>query len=63
MRDAHGELPFLPERKNKIPKHHNKKEYNDFKCKEYEDVVENVLLMRIKRYIKPLTPPVNLKTS
>ena len=34
MRVAHGKLPFLPERKNKIPKHRNKKEYDDFECKE-----------------------------
>ena len=33
MRVVHGELAFLPERKNKIPKHHNKKQYDDFECK------------------------------
>ena len=37
MLNAHADLPFLPERRYKIPKHHNKKEYDDFECKEYED--------------------------
>ena len=35
----HADLPFLPKRKYKIPKQHNKKEYNHFECKEYEDMV------------------------
>ena len=34
--NAHADLPFSPERRYKIPKHHNKKEYDDFECKEYE---------------------------
>ena len=34
--NAHADLPFLPERRYKITKHHNKKEYNDFECKEYK---------------------------
>ena len=37
---AHADLPFLPERRYKIPKHHNKKEYDDFECKEYDDKVK-----------------------
>ena len=28
---------FSHERRSKIPKRYNKKEYNDFKCKGYED--------------------------
>ena len=35
----HADLSFLPERRYKIRKQHNKKEYNDFECKAYEDMV------------------------
>ena len=52
MRVAHGELPFLPERKNTIPKHHNKKEYNDFECKEYEDMVRKRVANAHKKVYK-----------
>ena len=54
MRVAHGELPFLPERKNKTPKHHNKKEYKDFKCKEYEDMVRKCDANAHKKVYKAL---------
>ena len=54
MRVAHGELPFLPERRNKIPKHHNKKEYNDFECKEYEDMVRKRVANAHKKVNKAL---------
>ena len=52
VRVAHGELPFLPARKNKIPKHHNKKEYDDFECKEYEDTVKKCVVNAHKKVNK-----------
>ena len=52
MRVAHGKLPFLPERKNKIPKHRNKKEYDDFECKEYEDIVRKRVANAHKKVYK-----------
>ena len=52
MRVANGELAFLPEQKNKIPKHHNKKQYDDFECKEYEDIVRKRVANANKKVYK-----------
>ena len=46
---AHADLPFLPERRYKIPKHHNKKEYDDFECKEYDDKVKKDIAKERKK--------------
>ena len=50
----HADLPFLPKRKYKIPKQHNKKEYNHFECKEYEDMVRKRVANAHKKVNKAL---------
>ena len=59
---ADADLPFLPERRYKIPKLDNEKEINNIEFKEYEDKRKKILLKRIKRYIKPLISPMNPKS-
>ena len=49
---AHADLPFLPERRYKIPKRHNQKEINGTECKDYDDKVKRDIAKTHKKIYK-----------
>ena len=54
LRNAHGDLPFLPERRYKTSKLHNQKEISDIKCKEYDDKVKKDITKAHKKVYKAI---------
>ena len=60
MISEHGDLPFFPEQRYKIPKNHNKEEYDNFECKKYENMVKkhvNLAHKKVKKAINIVHEP------